>query len=486
MDHADWIYEAARFKPRTAAFIDGDWVASKSGEVFADINPTTGEVIAQVAACGQADVDLAVAAARAAFDDGRWSKLAIAERKKRLLSLADLIRTRGAELALCDTLDVGRPISDTYGVDVPATADCFAWYAEALDKLYDEVAPVPPGNFATIRRAPLGVVGAVVPWNFPLDIAGWKLAPALAAGNSVVLKPAEQSPQSALLLAELAAEAGIPNGVLNVVPGYGETAGQALGRHGDVDVLVFTGSTEVGKLFLTYAGESNMKQVWLECGGKSPIVVFEDADLAAAAELAAFGFCANSGQVCSATTRLIVQESVAAAFLALLQDAVSHWVPGDPLNPDTRLGPMVDESAAKAVHEAITATTGEVISGGTRRGAYLDPTIVTGLHPGDHIVDEELFGPVLAVLTFTTEAEALRLANSGRYGLAASLWTRDLARAHRVSDALHAGTVSINTVDALSVTTPFGGFKESGFGRDLSLHSFDKYMGLKTIWTSYS
>jgi 4-(gamma-glutamylamino)butanal dehydrogenase len=485
MDHADWVSEAAKLTPPTKAFIDGDFVAAKSGETFADVNPATGAVTAQVAECRDADVDLAVVAARTAFEDGRWSRLAIGERKKRLLTLAELIRSRATELALCDTLDIGRPISDTHGYDVPATADCFAWYAEALDKMYDEVAPVPPGNTATIRRTPLGVVGAVVPWNFPLDIAGWKLAPALAAGNSVVLKPAEQSPLSALLLAELAAEAGIPDGVLNVVPGFGETAGQALGRHPDVDVVVFTGSTEVGKRFLTYAGESNLKQVWLECGGKSPVVVFDDADLDGAAELAAFGFCANAGQVCSATTRLILHDSVAEDFLARLTQAVAAWAPGDPLDPATRLGPMVDVEAATAVHRAVEATTGQVILGGSRTGAYLDPTIVTGLRPGDHLVEEELFGPVLSVLTFGTEAQAVTLANATRYGLAASLWTRDLARAHRVSDDIQAGTISINTVDALSVTTPFGGFKQSGFGRDLSLHSFDKYTGLKTVWTSY-
>jgi gamma-glutamyl-gamma-aminobutyraldehyde dehydrogenase len=336
------------------------------------------------------------------------------------------------------------------------------------------------------------VIGAVVPWNFPLDMATWKLAPALATGNSVVLKPAEQSPLSALRLAELAAEAGLPEGVLNVVPGYGEEAGEALGRHPDVDALVFTGSTPVGKLFLRYAGESNMKQVWLETGGKSPNIVFPDADLDAAADKAAFGIFFNQGEVCSANSRLLVHADIAAEMAERMVARAAAHRPGDPLDPASRMGPLVDRAHADAVMGFVAEgrQSARLLCGGERltilgSDAYVEPTIFMDAKPGARILREEIFGPVLSIQTFRTEGEALAMAHDTPYGLAASVWTRDLARALRMAEGLHVGTVSVNTVDALSAMTPFGGMKQSGFGRDLSLASFDKYTALKTIWVSY-
>nr|WP_246336813.1 aldehyde dehydrogenase [Flexivirga oryzae] len=464
--------------------------AARSGRRRDSINPATGTVLAQVSECGAEDIDAAVLAGRAAFESGSWSQADPGSRKRVLQRLAELIVANADELALLDTLDAGKLISDTTQVDVPGSAAIIQWYAEAIDKLYGEIAPTASTELALVTREPLGVVGAVVPWNYPLEMAVWKLAPALAAGNSVVLKPAENSPLSALRLGQLALEAGLPEGVLNVVPGDGPTAGRALGLHPDVDALTFTGSTEVGKLFLQYAGASNMKQVWLECGGKSANLVFPDvADLDAAAEAVCAGIFTCGGQVCSANSRLLVHESIKDALLERVVARAEAIRVGDPLDESSQMGPMVSAEHADRVMGLIEVARGEgrIRTGGDRvagspTSAFLQPTVVDDIAPDARIAQEEVFGPVLAVFGFGDEREAVTLANGSSYALAASVWSDSHSRVHRVAQRLRAGTVSVNCVDALDVTTPFGGFGLSGFGRDLSLHALDKFTGLKTTW----
>ena len=490
----DWTQRAAKLTFRHQAFIDGKFVDAASGETFQSINPATDAVLADVAACDFEDVNRAVASGRAAFEAGVWSRTDPAHRKAVLLKLADLIRANLEEFALLDSVDMGKLVSDAATIDAPGSAHFFQWHAEAIDKIYDEVAPTGPGDLAIVKRVPLGVVGAVTPWNFPLDMATWKAAAALAAGNSVVLKPAEQSPLSALRLAELAVEAGLPDGVFNVVPGFGHTAGQALGLHMDVDCLAFTGSTMIGKKFMEYSGQSNLKQVWPETGGKSPNLVFADCEnLDAAADMAAFGIFFNQGEVCSANSRLYVERSIKDTFVEKLVVRAQGMQPGDPLDPASKMGAIVDRKQADGVMEFIKAgkQTANLVTGGERtkingKGCYVQPTIFDDVNHDDALARDEIFGPVLSVISFDGEDDAVRMANDSVYGLAASVWTDNLSRALRVSDRLMAGTVSVNTVDALSAMTPFGGMKQSGFGRDLSLHSFDKYTALKTTWIKYA
>ncbi|MDT0322943.1 aldehyde dehydrogenase [Streptomyces millisiae] len=489
-DRSDWQRLARDVRPRHRAFIDGAFTDAADGAEFDTVNPATGGVLASVARCRAVDVDRAVTAARRAFDAGSWSRAVPGHRKAVLLALAEKIREHADELALLDTLDGGKLITDTTTIDVPGSAAILQWYAEAVDKLYGQVAPTGPGDLAIVTREALGVVGAVVPWNYPLEMAIWKIAPALAVGNSVVLKPAEQSPLSALRLAELAAEAGLPDGVLSVLPGLGPEAGRAIGEHPGIDAVAFTGSTAVGKLFLRYAAESNMKQVWLECGGKSANVVFADAgDLDLVADRAVAGIYTCSGQVCSANSRLLVAESVADELTGRIAERAGALRVGDPLDPESTMGPLISRRQLDGVLGHIEAARAEArLAFGGRRllgetdGYFIEPTAFVDVPDTAAIARDEVFGPVLAISTFRTEEEAIARVNASRYGLAASVFTDDIHRAHRVARALQVGTVSVNTVDALDVTTPFGGVKQSGYGRDLSLHALDKFTSLKTTW----
>ncbi|MFK4259590.1 aldehyde dehydrogenase [Agrobacterium tumefaciens] len=493
MDRNDWHEISGELSFATQAIIGGRKVEARSGKTFTSRNPATGEVLAEVAACDSADIDDAVKAARQSFESGAWSRQAPAQRKAVLLRLSELMRAELQSLSALESVDMGKLIRDASGNDIPGAINILQWHAEEADKVYDEVAPLAEGNLGLVRRVPLGVVGAVVPWNFPLNMAIWKCAPALAAGNSIVLKPAEQSPFTALRLGELALEAGLPEGVLNVVPGLGKTAGQALGRHPDVDCLAFTGSTSVGKLFLKYSAESNMKQVWLECGGKSPVIVFPDCDnLEEAADQVAGGIFYNQGQVCSAASRLIVHASIRQQFIDLLLKRVAAYRPGDPLDPQSGLGAMVDANHAENVMRFIAEgrKTATLATGGNAatvngKGSFIEPTIFVDVDPASTLAREEIFGPVLSVMSFTDENEAIRLANDSIYGLAASVWTDNLSRAHRVSSRLTAGVVAVNVVDPVSPAIPFGGFKQSGSGRDLSRHAIEKYTALKSTWIRY-
>jgi acyl-CoA reductase-like NAD-dependent aldehyde dehydrogenase len=472
---------------RNQLYIDGAFADAADGATIDAVSPRDGAVLAKVAAAGQQDVDRAVAAARRVFEAGAWSAVAPRQRKNVLLKLADLIRENAEELARLETLDVGKPIGDSRGVDVPTCAAVIQWYAEAVDKTYDEIAPTGPGTLAQITRAPLGVVAAVVPWNYPLILTAWKIGPALAMGNSVIVKPAEQSSLSALLLAELATEAGLPDGVLNVLPGEGPVTGKALGLHPDVDKIAFTGSGEVGRMFLGYSAQSNGKQVQTELGGKSAQVVLDSVgDLDAAASSVAWGIFYNTGQTCNAGSRLIVTPGVRDELLARVVDIARAFRVGDPLEPSTQMGPLVDLTQAGRVGgylDLARAEGAEFLAGGSAPDAcYVEPTIIDGLANSSRVAQEEIFGPVLTVITAQDEADAIAQANDTRYGLAAAVWTSDLSTAHRAAAQLRSGVVWVNTFDAGDVMTPFGGFKDSGYGRDRSLHALDAYSALKTTW----
>ena len=474
----DWHAEAKGLDFRSQAFIGGKYVPAANGETFENISPIDGKLLARVASCNAEDVDRAVKAARAAFNKGTWSEAPPKQRKRTLQKFAELIVKHADELALLETLDMGKPIGFARSVDINAVAETVRWYAEAIDKIYDEIAPTPKNALGMITREPLGVVAAVVPWNFPLLMAAWKFAPALAAGNSLILKPAEQSPLSALRVAELAAEAGIPEGVFNV----------------DIDAVAFTGSTEVGKFFLRYSGESNMKIVSLECGGKTPNIVFADAaNLDGAAQSAAAGIFFNSGQVCVAASRLLVEESIHDAFVDKVKAMANVFQPGDPLDTKTMMGSMVDKTQMDRVLSYVEKgkKDGATLAVGGKQvrtetgGYYIEPTIFDRVANDMTIAREEIFGPVLATITFKDTDEAVKIANDSVYGLQASLWTNNLSKAHKVARSLRAGTVNVNNVDGGGIEMPFGGYKQSGFGRDKSLHAFDKYTQLKATYITF-
>jgi 4-(gamma-glutamylamino)butanal dehydrogenase len=491
---AGWEARARALKIETRAFIDGAYVDARSDKTFERISPIDGKALAKIADCDESDVDRAVAAARRAFNAGTWRDAPPAVRKSVMLRFAELIREHGDELALLETLDVGKTIGNALSVDVPSAANCIQYYAEFADKLFDEIAPTGPNDVALVRREPLGVIAAIVPWNYPLIIAAWKIGPALVVGNSVVLKPAEQSSLGAIKLAGLAKEAGLPDGVFNVVTGFGETAGKPLALHADVDMIAFTGSTEVGKLMLRYAGESNMKRVALECGGKSPQVVMADADIEAAAEAIAWGIYYNQGQTCHAGSRVIAHRAIRSQLVEAIAKVARTQIPvGHPFDSGAQIGALIEEKHMARVLDYIALGQKEgarLALGGARimaetGGFYLEPTILDEAKNDMRIAQEEIFGPVVVIVPFEEEAEAIRLANDTIYGLGAAVWTKDMNVAHRLTRAIKAGTVWVNTFDRSSLATPFGGFKQSGFGRDRSPHAIEKYMDFKTVWTAY-
>jgi len=489
----DWKSLAADLEIESRAFINGRYQDALAGETRATLGPADGRKLAEVASCGIEDADHAVGVARAAFESGVWSKMAPADRKMLMVRWAELIEDNADEIALLECLDVGKPIADTTAVDVPSAVRTIRWSGEAIDKVYDQISPAPADCLALVQRLPLGVVAAIVPWNFPLSTTAWKLAPSLATGNSVILKPASSTPLSALRIAGLASEAGLPDGVLQVLPGPGGSLGRHLALHMDIDGLTFTGSTEVGKQLMQYSGESNLKRTFLELGGKSPNIVFADSNLEKAAAFAAIAVFYNGGQTCTAGTRLIVEQSIREQFVEMVVAKCQDWMPGDPLDPTTTMGPMIDAAQLQTVADYVDIGRQEgasLVAGGSRTlldsgGCYHEPTIFDGVSNSMRIAQEEIFGPVMSVIGFKDAEEAVEIANDSIYGLAGAVWSNNINTAHRVAAAVRVGTMGINNYFGGDVTVPFGGFKQSGNGRDKSMHAFDDYTELKTTWIEF-
>jgi gamma-glutamyl-gamma-aminobutyraldehyde dehydrogenase len=492
IEKPDWHARARELKPETRLFIDGQFVDARQGGRFTTVNPATGEPLAEMAKGGAEDIDVAVKAARKAFRSGVWSRMAPRDRMAVLFRYADLIGEHLEDFALLDTLDMGKPINEMLTIDGPQSKLTFQFFAESIDKMEGAVTNTASDAFHYILREPLGVVGCIVPWNYPLMMASWKIAPALAAGNSVVLKPAEQSPMSALLMAKLFMEAGGPAGVLNVVNGLGEDAGKALALHMDVDKIAFTGSVEIGKLMMLYSGQSNMKRVNTECGGKTPQIIMADVpDLDVAVQYAVNGIYGNQGEVCNAGSRLLVDARIHDAFIdKFTRRAKATFIPGDPLDPSTSMGPLVTAEQQKRVlgyveageKEGAKLAYGGRVPAAQKRGFYVEPAMFYGVKPGMKIAQEEIFGPVAAVLPFETAEEALEIANGTVFGLAASIWTRDVTTAHRMARAVEAGIVWINCFDHGDMTQPWGGYKQSGFGRDKCFESLLAHTQSKSVW----
>ncbi len=470
-------------------FIDNRFVDAASGKTFDTIDPATEEVLTSVAEGDKADVDVAVAAARRAFEGGSWPRASARERGRLLMRIADLITKNAEELARLESLDNGKPIGETSAVDIPQAAEVFAYYGGWADKVYGQTIPVGESFFTYTLREPHGVCGQIIPWNFPLLMAAWKLAPALACGNTCVLKPAEQTPLTALRLAELLLEADIPPGVVNIVTGFGPTAGAAIAEHRGVDKVAFTGSTEVGRI-IQRAAATNLKSVSLELGGKSPNIVFADADLAEAVKGAMTGIFFNQGEVCCAGSRLFVEESVHDEFVDRLAERARSIKVGDPLDASTQMGAQVSEEQFTKILGYIDAGTSggaKLVTGGKRahdKGYFLQPTIFTGVRHDMRIAQEEIFGPVVSTLTFRDLDEVVAAGNATNYGLAAAVWTRDISKAHRVARALRAGTVWVNTYNTFDTGVPFGGYKESGIGRELGSQALDLYTQTKSVWVA--